>query len=149
MVNIYFPLSIDYSNVSGIVNDMLLLQIKIFQCHQTSNLSHTIVAVVFAQTIEARYSVKNEDVVGAAPTGNASTTSQWSTMLLPTKAWFILEDFMVATFPCLVFDLHPILSGIPLSPQQRDMPCINRNSDQPADWLCDVIWAVLVCSTTS
>ena len=33
----------------------------------------------------------NEDVVGAAPTGAAQTTSEWSTILLPTKARLILE----------------------------------------------------------
>ena len=36
-------------------------------------------AVVFAQSIEARCSVENEDVVGAAPTGDTPTTSEWST----------------------------------------------------------------------
>ena len=46
--------------------------------------------IVFAQAIEARYQVENEDVVGAAPTGAASTTSEWS-ILLPTKVWLISE----------------------------------------------------------
>ena len=46
--------------------------------------------VVFAQSIEARCSVENEDVVGAAPTGDAPTTSEWSTILLP-KVQLILE----------------------------------------------------------
>ena len=45
--------------------------------------------VVFAQTIEARCSVENEDVVGAAPTGDAPATSEWSTILLPTKVQLI------------------------------------------------------------
>ena len=35
--------------------------------------------------------VENEDVVGAAPTGDAPTTSEWSTMLLATKVRLILE----------------------------------------------------------
>ena len=35
--------------------------------------------------IEARCWVENEDVVGVAPTGDAPTTSEWSTILLPTK----------------------------------------------------------------
>ena len=48
-------------------------------------------AVVFAQSIEARCWVENEDVVGAAPTGDAPTTSEWSTILLPTKVHSILE----------------------------------------------------------
>ena len=33
----------------------------------------------------------NEDVVGAAPTGDAPTTSELSTSLLPTKVQLILE----------------------------------------------------------
>ena len=45
--------------------------------------------VVFAQSIETRFEVENEDVVGAAPTGDAPTTSEWSTNSLPTKARFI------------------------------------------------------------
>ena len=47
--------------------------------HQILNfkyfLSH--LAFVFGQSIEARYCVENEDVVGAAPTGDAATTSEW------------------------------------------------------------------------
>ena len=49
------------------------------------------VAVVFAQSIEARCLAKNEDVVGAAPTGDAPTTSEWSTILFPMKVQLILE----------------------------------------------------------
>ena len=33
---------------------------------------------VFAESLEARYLVENEDVVGAVPTGDAPTTSEWS-----------------------------------------------------------------------
>ena len=32
---------------------------------------------------------KNEDVVGAAPTGDAPTTSEWSIIVLPTEVRFI------------------------------------------------------------
>ena len=39
-------------------------------------------AVALAPSIEARRYVKNGDVVGAAPTGGAPTTSEWSTILL-------------------------------------------------------------------
>ena len=48
-------------------------------------------AVVFAQSIEARCSVENEDVVGAAQTGDAPTTSELWTIVLPTKLRLILE----------------------------------------------------------
>ena len=39
-------------------------------------------AVIFAQSIEARCWVENEDEVGAVPTGDAPTTSEWSTILI-------------------------------------------------------------------
>ena len=42
-------------------------------------------AVVFAQSIETKCEVENEDVVEAAPTGDAPTTSEWSTITLPTN----------------------------------------------------------------
>ena len=44
-----------------------------------------------SQSIEALCLVENEDVVGAAPTGDAPTTSEWSAILLPTKVQLILE----------------------------------------------------------
>ena len=37
--------------------------------------------------------VENEDVVGAAPTGDAPTTSEWSTILLPANVRLILETW--------------------------------------------------------
>ena len=48
-------------------------------------------SIVFAQSIEAMCYVENEDVVGAAPTGNALTTSEWSTCLLSTNVRLISE----------------------------------------------------------
>ena len=35
--------------------------------------------------------VENEDIAGAAPTGDAPTTSEWSTILLPTKVRLKLD----------------------------------------------------------
>ena len=51
-------------------------------------------AVVFAQFIEARCEVENEDihVVGAAPTGDdAPITPEWSAIVLPIKVRLIWE----------------------------------------------------------
>ena len=48
-------------------------------------------AVVFTQSIKAVYEVENEDAAGEAPTGDTPTTSEWSTMLLPTKLRLVLE----------------------------------------------------------
>ena len=61
--------------------------------HQISKLKcfSSRIAFIFAQSIEAMYKVENEDVVGAAPTGDAPTTSEWSTIKLPTKVRLILE----------------------------------------------------------
>ena len=47
--------------------------------------------VVFAHSNEASCCVENEDVVGVVRTGDAPTTSEWSTILLPTKVRLILE----------------------------------------------------------
>ena len=47
-------------------------------------------AVVFAQFIEARCKVHNE-VVEAAPTGDAPTKSEWSIILFSNKVRFILD----------------------------------------------------------
>ena len=53
--------------------------------HQISNFKRFLsrLAFVFAQSIEARYYVNNEDVV--------PTTTEWSTSLLPTRVRPILE----------------------------------------------------------
>ena len=48
-------------------------------------------AVVFALSIEARCELENEDIFGAAPPGDAPTTSEWSTIWLPIKVQLVLE----------------------------------------------------------
>ena len=40
----------------------------------------------------------NEDVVGASPACDAPNTSEWSTILLPTKVTFILEVWVYIPF---------------------------------------------------
>ena len=57
-------------------------QLKCFSCRP---------AVVFAQSIETRCYVENEEVAGAAPTGDAPTTSELSTNLMLLKVRLILE----------------------------------------------------------
>ena len=49
------------------------------------------IVVVFVQSIEAWCQVDHEDVVGVALVGDAATTSEWSTFLLPNKVCLILE----------------------------------------------------------
>ena len=55
-------------------------------------------------------SVENEDVVGAAPTGDAPTTSEWSTKLLPTKVRLIWEVWRCVIFSWCLPYLHLYLS---------------------------------------
>ena len=55
-------------------------------------------AVSFAQFIEAKCEVENEDVVGAAPRGDAPTTSEWSINVLPTELRPILEIWRYVSF---------------------------------------------------
>ena len=53
--------------------------------------SHTVLRLSLLKSLEDIYEVDNEDVVGAAPTGDAPTTSEWSTILLSAKVRLILE----------------------------------------------------------
>ena len=47
---------------------------------------------------------ENEDVVGAAPTGDAPTTSEWSTILLPYEVRLILETWRFnCRVRCVIF----------------------------------------------
>ena len=67
--------------------------------HQIPKLTYfsSRLAVVFAQSNEASREVKNEDVVGAAPTGDAPTTSEWLTISLPAKVRLILEVYCICS----------------------------------------------------
>ena len=51
--------------------------------------------VVCAQSIETSCLVENEDVVGAVPTGDAPTTSEWSIIVLPYKVFHYIRGFTV------------------------------------------------------
>ena len=57
---------------------------------QNLNVSHRL-SIVFAQSIETTCSVENEAVVGAAPTGDAQTTSEWPIILLSAKVCLVLD----------------------------------------------------------
>ena len=69
------------------LNQINILSNLWYKSHQIPKLKCFLsrLIVVFAHSTEARCQVKNEDVVGAAPTGDAPTTSEWSTILLPAK----------------------------------------------------------------
>ena len=82
-----------FSMVTGIDNSNRYRQISNTSCTKSKNLKRFSFhpAIIFAQSIEARCWIENEDVVGAAPTGDAPTTSEWSVILMPTKVHIILE----------------------------------------------------------
>ena len=71
---------------------------------------------VFAKSLEARCQVENEDVFGAAPTADAPTTSEWTTILLPTKVRLILVDFLIGHYTYRIFppaiDIIPTLLAV-------------------------------------
>ena len=52
--------------------------------------------------------MENEDVVGAAPTGDAPTTSEWSTILLPTKVQLILETWLKLLSWCPILEVRSL-----------------------------------------
>ena len=53
---------------------------KISNIRRNKSQNSSRLAAVFAQSNEAMCLVENEDVVGAAPSGDAPTTSEWSTI---------------------------------------------------------------------
>ena len=48
---------------------------------------------------------RNEDAVGATPTGDAPTTSELSTILLPTKVRLILDVLRYIFYQCANFEI--------------------------------------------
>ena len=73
-------------------NKSVLVQVVITDYYirhtKSQDLTVSHLVVVSAQSIEARCEVEN-DVVGAAPTGDAPTTSEWSAGLVPTTVLLI------------------------------------------------------------
>ena len=81
-----------YNFSVGTVKEYLRLNL-LYKPHQVTKLkwfSSRFIAVT-PQSIEARCEVENEDVVGAAPTGDAPTTSEWSTRLFTNTVCLIFE----------------------------------------------------------
>ena len=52
-------------------------------------------AAIFAESLE----VENEDAIGAAPTSDAPTTSEWSTIVLPTNVRLISDVLRYVLLP--------------------------------------------------
>ena len=69
----------------GIITDCLMYrQVSNIRCTKSQHLkdSRTVLRLSFGESLEARCQVENEDVVRAAPTGDAPTTSECSTNLI-------------------------------------------------------------------
>ena len=68
---------------------------KIYNIRRTKsqkiNYSRRVLQLSLPNSLKLGYLVENEDLVGAAPTGDAPTTSEWSLILLSTKMRLILE----------------------------------------------------------
>ena len=64
---------------------------------QYLNVSRLVLQLSSPNPLKPGARVENEDAVGVAPTGDAPTTSEWSTILLTTKVILILE---VSVFCC-------------------------------------------------
>ena len=58
----------------------------------------------------AMYQVENEDVVGAAPTGDAPTTSKWSTVLLAHKGATDIRDLTVYILVWISYSLDTTIT---------------------------------------
>ena len=72
------------------------------------NVSRLVLQLSLPNPLKPGCWVENEDVVGAAPTGDAPTTSEWSTIVLPTKACLILETLrqIYYLYICYYFNWH-------------------------------------------
>ena len=77
------------------------------------------VAVVLAQSIEARCLVENEGVFGAAPTGDAPTSCEWSTSILPAKMRVILESWWQSSWSPISDALYS--KYLPVMPYSLDV----------------------------
>ena len=58
---------------------------------QTLNVSQLVLQLSLPNPLKSGYQDENEDVVGAAPAGDAPTTSEWSTILLLCCVRLMLE----------------------------------------------------------
>ena len=97
---------------------------------QISNISRThsqklhdsrlVLQLSLANPLKPGVKLRNEDVVGAAPTGDAPTTSGWPPSVLPTKVQLILEIWRyIYNVPCPtsppVIVCNPTMLGLPFT----------------------------------
>ena len=82
------------NRLGSIIHKVLITTVKrLYKSYQISKLKSfsSRLTVVFTQSIEARCYVKYEDVVGAAPTGDAPNISEWSKILLHTMVRLVFK----------------------------------------------------------
>ena len=74
--------------------DHTYLKISNISHNKSPNLNVSRLVLQLPLPYPMKPSVENEDVIGAAPTGDAPTTSEWSIIWLPTKERVILETLV-------------------------------------------------------
>ena len=124
---------------------------QVFKYCQTFSIRHTKSQHLSS---EARCYLENAGVVGAAPIGDAPTTSEWSTILLPTKVRLELEVWRYTLMlPVISHDLRLMrhqCNIIDDSYDWRHIICSAWNSNSPVircesiKWLyiCDLLRVV-------
>ena len=68
--------------------------------------------------------VENEDVVAAALTGDAPTTSEWSTILFSTKVRIILETLVFVVCETTPWCYRPILLAVSVAVDEPLASCV-------------------------
>ena len=86
------------STTQRIILHLCIFYRQIFNIRRNKSQNSSRLAAVFVQFIEARCWVENEDVGGVAPIGDDPTTSEWSTIALPTKVGVILDAWCYVFF---------------------------------------------------
>ena len=84
------------SRTAGDLTGANYRKVSNIRCTKSQNLNASSLVLQLSLPNPLKPDVKlriNKDVVGAAPTGDAPTTSEWWTILLPTKVWLILETY--------------------------------------------------------
>ena len=88
-------------NSSAATLHMEYRQISNIRRPQSQNINVSRPVLQFALSNPLKPCVKLNEDLGGAPTGDAPTTCEWSTILLPTKVRLILETWRYWCFPTI------------------------------------------------
>ena len=138
---------------------ILFIYRKIYNISRTKSPNLNVSRLVMQLSLpnKARCLVENEDVVGAAPAGDAPTTSAWSTILLPTKVRLILETgrYISIKRPLLDVARRPIMlpwwlifSVVTWQPHKWPLTPAPSISDHSDAWVGIHFWIYGVINTS-